>query len=192
MLYCPTLILLCSVYHLLGESTKLNDENNFCFHFGMITDGNGDESRYPEDLSSFLALLESIPLQYAESSFGSFEHVKPDMRYDRIFLCLSSLPLSSVNIVWESFVSFWLWCLLNVSLKCTIYGDENWRLLYHGTLVFFFNFSFFFVESYDSAAIILSWLIAYIVTCFGIFMYILFLAICQMCFFYTSLYYSRF
>lgn len=90
----------------LGESTKLNDENNFCFHFGMISDGNGDESRYPEDLSSFLALLESIPLQYAESSFGSFEHVKPDMRYDRIFLCLSSLPLSSVNIVWESFVSF--------------------------------------------------------------------------------------
>ncbi|XP_048499925.1 uncharacterized protein LOC104894555 isoform X3 [Beta vulgaris subsp. vulgaris] len=70
-----------SLDHGCGESTKLNDENNFCFHFGMITDGNGDESRYPEDLSSFLALLESIPLQYAESSFGSFEHVKPDMRY---------------------------------------------------------------------------------------------------------------
>lgn len=67
--------------HSCGEYVKLDMENDFCFHFGILSDGSRDESRYPEDLSSFLALLESIPLHHAESSYGSFEHVKPDMRY---------------------------------------------------------------------------------------------------------------
>ncbi|XP_021764354.1 uncharacterized protein LOC110728976 isoform X2 [Chenopodium quinoa] len=63
------------------ESAKLNVENDFCFHSEMISDGSNDDSRYPEDLSSFLSLLESIPFQHAESSFGSFEEAKPEMRY---------------------------------------------------------------------------------------------------------------
>ncbi|XP_057517560.1 uncharacterized protein LOC130798539 isoform X2 [Amaranthus tricolor] len=64
--------------HSCGESLKVN-ENSFCFLFGMISDGSQENFRYPEDLSSFLALLESIPLQ--QSSFATFEHSKPDMRY---------------------------------------------------------------------------------------------------------------
>lgn len=67
--------------HSCGESSILSEENDFCFQFGMISDGNKNESRYPEDFASFLRLLESIPLQHAESNFGSFDHVKPDLRY---------------------------------------------------------------------------------------------------------------
>ncbi|KAL2934552.1 putative protein phosphatase 2C 50 [Bienertia sinuspersici] len=73
--------------HSCGEPLKSSEENKFCFHFGMISDGIRDEGKYPEDLSSFLALLESIPLQHTESSFGSYEHVKSDMRYNLFLVC---------------------------------------------------------------------------------------------------------
>ncbi|XP_074316167.1 uncharacterized protein LOC141652544 isoform X2 [Silene latifolia] len=64
-----------------GVTFGLNEEDNLCFPFGMISDGNGDDKRYFEDFSSFLALLESIPLQHSGSNFGSFEHNEPKLRY---------------------------------------------------------------------------------------------------------------
>ncbi|KAL9227537.1 hypothetical protein vseg_003215 [Gypsophila vaccaria] len=67
--------------HSCGESMGLNEENDFCFNFGMISDGSGYDRMYPEDLSSFFALLESIPLQHPGSKFGSFAHPEPKTRY---------------------------------------------------------------------------------------------------------------
>ncbi|KAH9602746.1 hypothetical protein KSS87_023034 [Heliosperma pusillum] len=64
-----------------GVNFGLNEDDNLCFPFGMISDGNGDDRRYFEDFSSFLALLESIPLHHSGSNFGSFEHDEPKSRY---------------------------------------------------------------------------------------------------------------
>ncbi|KAL8170302.1 hypothetical protein V2J09_022106 [Rumex salicifolius] len=64
-----------------GGSLNLYNERSLCLHFGTRSVGDRDHSLYPDSFVNFFGLLESIPFYISGSNFGSFEHVKPSMRY---------------------------------------------------------------------------------------------------------------
>ncbi|GAB2282328.1 hypothetical protein Dimus_016874 [Dionaea muscipula] len=65
----------------LGGALNLYNEQNFCFDFGIVSNGNRDQCMYQDGLAGFLGLLQSIPLHSSGPDFEYSERIKPEMRY---------------------------------------------------------------------------------------------------------------
>ncbi|GAB2220745.1 hypothetical protein Droror1_Dr00008416 [Drosera rotundifolia] len=68
------------VDHFSGALHLYNDLN-FCFDFGLASDGNTDQCMYQEGLTSFLALLQSIPLLDTGPDLEPSDRITPEMGY---------------------------------------------------------------------------------------------------------------
>lgn len=64
----------------VGGPVDLYNNQNFCIHLGPTVNEDKDQCINPEGFSSFIGLLESIPLHDTGSNNGSSDYSMPDLR----------------------------------------------------------------------------------------------------------------